>query len=170
MSDTASSGVVVWLTGLPSSGKSTLARRAAERLRSTNVATLVLDGDDVREALRPRPGYDDDARDAFYETLARLAALAASQGLVVLVPATAHRRAFRDRARALAPRFVEVHVDVPLATAEARDDKGFYARAHAAQSSTMPGVGVAYEAPSAPELVVHASDDVGALLAAITRL
>ncbi|UJR82602.1 adenylyl-sulfate kinase [Sandaracinus amylolyticus] len=170
MSGTASSGVVLWLTGLPSSGKSTLARRAADALRARGIPTLVLDGDDVRETLRPRLGYDDDARDAFYETLARLAALAASQGLVVLVPATAHRRAFRDRARALAPRFVEVHVDVPPEIAEARDDKGFYARARASRSSTMPGVGVSYEPPLAPELVVHGSDEVDALLAAIDRL
>ena len=68
------SGVVVWLTGLPSSGKSTLARAIAA---ASEEPALVLDGDEVREALVPRHGYDPDARAAFYETLGRLAALAA---------------------------------------------------------------------------------------------
>src|SRR5262249_2375634 len=96
-------GVVVWLTGLPRSGTPTLAEAVRAALAARGRATLVLDGDAVRAALVPSPGYDAAARDAFYATLARLAALAARQGLVVLVPATAHRRAYRDEARAVAP-------------------------------------------------------------------
>lgn len=165
------SGVVVWLTGLPSSGKSTLARAVASRLREESRAVLVLDGDAVRAVLRPRRGYDDEARAAFYETLAGLAALAASQGLVVLVPATAHRRAFREQARALAPRFLEVHVDTPLEECERRDDKGFYAKARAAGGGTMPGLGVPFEAPLAPDVLARPDDTgaVDAVLAAIER-
>ena len=88
-------GVVVWLTGLPSSGKSTLARRVAATLRAAGRAVALLDGDEVRACLVPSPGYDDAGRGAFYATLARLAALLAHQGLVVLVPATAHRAEYR---------------------------------------------------------------------------
>jgi adenylylsulfate kinase len=144
--------VVVWLTGLPSSGKTTLARAAAERLRTAGQPTLVLDGDEVRAALRPTPGYDDAARDAFYETLARLAALAAEQGLVVLVPATATRASYRARARALAPRFVEVFVDTPPAVCAARDAKGLYARARAGEVPHLPGLGVTFDIPLTPEI------------------
>lgn len=172
MSARAARGVVVWLTGLPSSGKSTLARGVAERERARDEPVLLLDGDEVRDAIVPGHGYDDASREAFYETLARLASLGASQGLVVIVAATAHRRAHRARARALAPAFVEVFVDVPLVECERRDAKGLYAAARAAGGGTMPGLGAAYEIPERPEVRVAAGDPdpvpaiVGALRAA----
>jgi adenylylsulfate kinase len=161
----AMGGVVVWLTGLPSSGKTTLAESAAAALRARGQATLVLDGDAVRAALVPAPGYDEAGREAFYATLARLAALAARQGLTVLVPATAHRRCFRDVARALAPaRFVEVFVDTDLATCRARDSKGLYAAP--GPRGALPGAGVRYEPPEHPDVRVRPSDDGVALLRA----
>ncbi len=148
-------GLVAWLTGLPSSGKSTLAWAAAEQLRVVGTAVAVLDGDDVRASLVPTPGYDEPARAAFYATLARLAALLSRQGLVVLVPATANRAAFRAEARALAPRYLEVFVDVPPEVCAARDAKGLYAAAARGEASAMPGRGAAYERPTAPDLVVR---------------
>jgi adenylylsulfate kinase len=162
-----SAGPIVWFTGLPSSGKSTLAVAVADAARARGQACVVLDGDAVRDALRPTPGYDDAARDAFYETLSRLAALIAGQGTTVLVPATANRRAFRERARGLAPgAFVEVYVDTDLALCRQRDAKGLYAKAahakttdaQAGSAGTLPGVGASYEAPLSPELVVKPGD------------
>jgi adenylylsulfate kinase len=166
------SGVVAWLTGLPSSGKSTLAGRALARLRADGVPAVLLDGDAVRRALVPAPGYRPEERDAFYETLARLAALLAAQGLTVLVAATAHRRAHRQRARELAPRFVEVHVATPPAECERRDDKGLWAAARAGTAPQLPGAGLAYEPPQAPEVIAMGGlDDAGleALLEAVWR-
>ena len=152
-------GAVVWLTGLPRAGKSTLARAVRARLRGRGVAPVLLDGDEVRAALSPRPGYDRQSRDDFYATLGRLAALIARQGFVVLVPATANRRAYRDAARALAPGFVEVHVATPLDECTHRDPAGLYASsAHAA----LPGVGVEYEEPRAPEVIATGGDDAAA--------
>ncbi len=151
------SGLVAWFTGLPSSGKTTVAERVAERLRPTT-PVAVLDGDLVRSALVPKPGYDPEGRDAFYETLARLAALLAAQGLVVLVPATAHRRAFRSRARELAPRFLEVFVDTPLEECRRRDTKGLFAR-HDGTAAALPGAGLGYEAPEHPDVVVRPEDE-----------
>ncbi len=151
-------GLVVWLTGLPSSGKSTLAARVGEKLHAAGLQTLILDGDEVRAALRPEPGYDEAGRDAFYETLARLAALAAEQGLIVIVPATAHRSAFRARARALARSFVEVFVDTPLDECRRRDGKGLYKRADSAAAGTLPGAQLPYEPPERPELVCRYDD------------
>jgi adenylylsulfate kinase len=148
-------GAVVWLTGPPSSGKSTLARRIAIALGEAGRARCVLDGDELRAAMVPPPGYDEAARAAFYATLARLAALLAVQGLVVVVPATAYRRAFRDEARALAPRFVEVFVSTPLETCKERDAKGLYA----AGTADLPGAGLSYEAPLAPEVVASSGED-----------
>jgi adenylylsulfate kinase len=149
-------GAVVWLTGLPASGKSTLAARLATRLRESRRAVLVLDGDDVRAAMVPSPGYDEAARDGFYGTLANLAALAARQGLIALVPATAHRRRWRALARAAAPRFVEVHVATSLDECRRRDPRGVYARA---DLTAVPGVGVPYEAPDAADVVAPTGDD-----------
>lgn len=145
--------VVVWLTGLPSSGKTTLARVLARALAGHGRASVVLDGDEVRDALVPHPGYTHEARDAFYDTLGRLAALVARQGVVALVPATAPRREHRAWARERAPHWVEVYVSTPLGTCEARDDKGHYARARAAATNTMPGLGSPYEVPDDPDVV-----------------
>lgn len=162
-------GGIAWFTGLPSSGKSTLARAVQSALVARGQANVVvLDGDAVRDALRPRPGYDDAGRDAFYETLARLAAELARQGTTVLVPATANRRAFRERARSLAPgRFVEVFVDTALELCRSRDAKGLYAEA--SSGGTLPGVGASYEAPEHPELTV-APDDLDAVDRVIVAL
>lgn len=148
------SGVVVWFTGPPSSGKSTLAGRVAAALRRAEHLACVLDGDELRAAIVPSPGYDPEARANLYETLARLAAMLAGQGLIVLVAATAHRRAFRDRAREIAPRFVEVFVDTPIAICAARDAKGLYAAARAGEVVGVPGAGVDYEPPESPEIQV----------------
>ena len=152
------SGVVVWITGLPSSGKSTLAQLLQRRLREAGHPSLVLDGDEVRGALVPAPGYAPEARDAFYATLARLAALAAAQGLVVVVPATAHRAAYREEAKRLTPAFIEVHVAVDAEECRRRDAKGLYA----GHTTGLPGADLAYEPPAAPDIVASGGADEGA--------
>lgn len=164
-------GTVVWITGLPSSGKSTLAARVVERLRADGMAAALLDGDQVRGALDPRPGYDPESRSRYYGTLARLAALLARQGLVAVVAATAHRRAFRARARAVAPRFIEVFVDVPLEVCAARDTKGLFAAARRGTVTELPGVGSGFEPPLAPDVVADGGEDATApaVVAALVR-
>lgn len=152
-------GAVAWVTGLPGSGKSTLARTVVDRLAARGRPAVLLDGDAVRAALSPRPGYDAAGRAAFYETLGDLALLLAGQGLVVVVAATAHRRAFRDRVRAAAARFVEVFVDAPPEVCAARDPKGLWARARAGEAPELPGAGPAYEPPRAPEVVASGGQD-----------
>lgn len=166
----AATGAVVWLTGLPASGKSTLAARLRERLEALGRASVVLDGDQVRQTLWPRPGYSTEERDAFYRTLAGLAALLARQGLLVLVAATAPQRAHRDAARALAPRFVEVFVDVPAEECARRDPKGLWAKARAGEAPTLPGAGARYEAPQAPEVRAAGGEDPAAVEAVLRRL
>ncbi|MGB8930339.1 MAG: adenylyl-sulfate kinase [Anaeromyxobacteraceae bacterium] len=156
------SGAVVWITGLPSSGKSTLARRIQTRLRGAGVAAALLDGDELRAALAPPPGYDPESRARLYATLAALAAILARQGLVAIVAATAHRREFRERARALAPRFVEVFVDVPLDVCAGRDTKGLYAAARRGAITGLPGVGADFERPVAPDIVADGGEDAAA--------
>jgi adenylylsulfate kinase len=164
------SGVVMWFTGLPSSGKSTLAREVAKALKKKGTPHLLLDGDAVRAALVPKPGYDEASRDDFYATLANLAALCARSGLVVLVPATAHLASYRRHAREVAPAFIEVFVDVPREVAVGRDAKGLYRAVEAGELGNVPGADVAYERPLAPEAVVGEAmddDDVDSLVGMI---
>ena len=160
------SGAVVWVTGLPASGKSTFARLLRDRLRARGVQAALLDGDAVRAALVPSPGYDAAGRAAFYETLGNLAVALCEDGTVAIVAATAHRRAFRDRVRERAPRFVEVLIDVPADVCAARDPKGLWATARAGGAPELPGGGVAYEPPLAPEVVARGGEDEPALEAA----
>jgi adenylylsulfate kinase len=162
-------GKVVWLTGLPSAGKSRLAQGALAALQQRGVAACVLDGDAVRASLVPAHGYSERERADFYETLARLAALLAAQGLIVLVPATAHRRAFRERARQLAPAFLEVWLDTPAAECAARDDKGLYAASGSEHVQTLPGANLGYEPPEHPDIVAHGGADGVALEELIAR-
>jgi adenylylsulfate kinase len=158
------------MTGLPASGKSTLARDLADRLEAEGRPAAMLDGDEVRRALVPAPGYDPESRAAFYATLGNLAALLARQGLVVVVAATANRRAFRDGARAAAPRFVEVYLDVPAETCAARDPRGLWRKARAGQAPELPGPGATYEPPERPEVVARGGHDSEAIEAVLRLL
>jgi adenylylsulfate kinase len=149
----------VWLTGLPASGKSTIARALRAMLRSRDVRTVVLESDDVRRLFTPRPRYDLPERDRFYRALAELARMLSEYGVPVLVAATANLRAYRDRARAGIPRFLEVFVTCPLPVCRARDPKGIYRRAVTGSAPNMPGVSAVYEPPLRPEVVVDGAGD-----------
>lgn len=167
-------GAIVWFTGLPSSGKTTLARRAQARLAAAGRPAVVLDSDELRDVLDAH-SYAPGDRDRFYRALAALAALLARQGVVAMVAATAPRREDRDRARSAlgrgpAGRFVEVWVTTPLAECEARDPKGLYAQARRGVVDQLPGVGAAYEPPLAPEVTANGGFDDAALTAIARRL
>jgi adenylylsulfate kinase len=166
------SGAIVWFTGLPASGKTTLARRVQAQLVRAARPAVLLDSDELREVLGAR-SYAPDERGRFYQALAALAVLLARQGTVVLVAATAPRRADRDRARtalAEAAPFVEVWVKTPLAVCEARDPKGLYAKARRDEASELPGVGVAYEEPQEPAVIAEGEADETTVAAIVRRL
>jgi adenylylsulfate kinase len=153
------SGVVIWITGLPASGKTALAERARAALARAGRTAVVLDSDAMREVIAPELGYHAADRDEFYRRLAALAALLAGQGAAVLVAATSPDRAHRERARSAAGRFVEVLVDTPRAECERRDPKGLYRRAAAGSAPHLPGAGVDYQAPEQPDLIAHGGHD-----------
>ena len=155
-------GVVVWLTGLPSAGKTKLADAIRIPLLKEKAAHCVLDGDVLRAIIAPTLGYSEDDRAQFYATLARLAAELAQQGLIVLVPATAHLREHRRYARQVSPRFLEVWVTTPLAECRQRDSKGLYAAA-ANTRGYLPGVDVRYEEPEHAEVLATGGDDLDAV-------
>jgi adenylylsulfate kinase len=154
---------IVWFTGLPSSGKSRLARRVQTALAERGVPCCLLDGDRVRALLHPSPGYSENERDDFYLTLGELALELAEQGLIVLVPATANRQRYRDRIRARAPRFIEVWMSASLEECRARDGKGLYAQASGGQVRGLPGTDSTYEPPKSAEVSATGADDHDAL-------
>jgi adenylylsulfate kinase len=163
------SGVIVWFTGLPASGKTTLAMHVRDRLGQLSRPAIVLDSDELRSVL-DLGDYDVAGRDAFYKRLGRLALLLARQDQVVLVAATAPERRYRDDIRAHAPRFVEVWVSTPLVECAARDPKGLYARAAAGQAPRLPGLGTPYDPPLTPEVIARGGHDERAVQAIVERI
>ena len=155
----------VWLTGLPASGKSTVARALAAELAGKGIRAAVLESDAVRREITPNAIYGEAERDAFYATLAYLARMLVLHGVPVIVDATANRRTYRDRARAAIPRFLEAHVRCPLAVCQARDPKGIYRRGADGTAQNVPGVSAPYEPPLLPEVVVDGEKDDPAVAA-----
>lgn len=146
------SAFAVWLTGLPASGKSAIARALAAQLHARGVDCAVLESDVMRTQLTPFARYDEAERDFFYATLAGLGVSLVRQGRPVIFDATANRRRYRDAARESIGRFLEAHVDTPPEVCAARDPKGLY---HDRKISSLPGVYAPYEPPLAPEIVLH---------------
>lgn len=169
-------GGIVWFTGLSGAGKTTLARHVQARLRGARQAAVVVDGDALRAGLSSDLGFSMQDRLANVTRAAHVARLLADDGVVALValisPLEQHRQAAREICHGQP--FVMVHVDVPLAVAEARDVKGLYRRAREGHLADLTGVQSAYEVPAAPDLRV--SGDVQPLeragdqvLAALSR-
>lgn len=149
----------VWITGLPASGKSTLAARLSEQLGARGARPAVLESDALRTVLTPEATYSEREREVFYGALVHIGRLLADHGVPVIFDATANRRAYRERARQAIRRFLEVYVECPLAVCMARDRKGTYRKARQGESSTVPGLQSAYEPPVRPDLVVRGDRD-----------
>ena len=141
----------IWLTGLPASGKSTIAAALRPQLEQLKLSVEVLESDAVRRILTPTATYSLAERDLFYRALAFMGARLVAHGVTVIFDATASKRAYRDFARSLIPRFIEVAVECPLGLAMQRDYKGTYQRGQRGESSTVPGLQDPYEAPLHPE-------------------
>lgn len=151
----AKQGCILWFTGLSGAGKSTLSERVGRVLREKGVAVEILDGDEVREHLGKGLSFSKEDRDTNVRRIAFVANLLAKHGVVAITAAISPYRAIRDEARAKAQApFVEVFVDAPLATVEARDVKGLYKKARAGEIPAFTGVSDPYEPPLAPEVVV----------------
>ncbi len=170
-------GATVWMTGLPASGKSTVAAAVEARLVGEGRPAYVLDGDNLRHGLNGDLGFSADDRAENVRRTAEVAALLADAGVVVLVALVSPYRADRAAARAVHERlelpFLEVHVATSLEECERRDPKGLYARARAGELKHLTGVDDPYEPPEAPEVVVTGDEPLEAaaerLLAALPR-
>ncbi|MBE2223106.1 MAG: adenylyl-sulfate kinase [Anaerolineae bacterium] len=148
-------GFVLWLTGLPASGKSSLALAIKEELENEHIHTIILDANDLRQLLTPDPQYTDYERQWLYRAITGLATMLACNGDNVIIAATANRRIYRETARRQIQRFAEVYVHCPLGICQERDEKGQFLRNEENGADSVPGIGVAYERPFAPEVTVE---------------
>ena len=144
----------IWITGLPASGKSTIVRALKPQLEAEGLTVEVLESDEARRVLTREATYPQAERDLFYRALALMGAKLVAQGVTVIFDATATRRDYRDFARSLIPRFIEVVVECPLEICMQRDYKGTYQRGQRGEFSTVPGLQSPYEPPVSPDLTI----------------
>jgi bifunctional enzyme CysN/CysC len=149
-------GAVVWMTGLPSSGKSTIAHALEERLIASGQPAYVLDGDNLRHGLNGDLGFSDEDRTENVRRTAHVARLLADAGVVAVVSLVSPFAADRANARELVESedlpFHEVWVSTSLEECEQRDPKGLYKKARAGELPGFTGVDAPYEAPARPDL------------------
>jgi len=169
---TTASGLTIWLTGLPGSGKTTTALALTEQLSAIGERSIILDGDILRSGLNRDLGFADADRNESVRRACEVALLLASVDCVVLVslvsPLRVARDAVRARHREAGVSFIEVHIAAPLDVCEERDPKGLYARARRGEVTSMTGIDSPYEAPLHPEVTL--ATDVDPIEVSVQRL
>ncbi|AUG76538.1 adenylylsulfate kinase [Kitasatospora sp. MMS16-BH015] len=152
-------GATVWLTGLPSAGKTTLAFALAERLRAEGHQVEVLDGDEIREFLSKGLGFTEEDRHTNVTRIGFVAQKLASHGVKVLAPViapyAASRAAVREQHDKAGTDFLEIHVATPVEVCSERDVKGLYAKQAAGEIAHLTGVDDPYQAPEHPDLRIE---------------
>jgi adenylylsulfate kinase len=149
-------GVVLWFTGLPSSGKSTVANEVAHALHKLGKFSYVLDGDNIRHGLNKDLGFSPEDREENIRRISEVANLFADSGAIAITAFVSPYRKDRDFCRQLAGdgRFVEVLVKASLESCEERDPKGLYKKAKAGEIPEFTGISAPYEEPLKPEIVL----------------
>jgi len=153
------SAFAVWITGLPASGKSTVAAALAKQLQESGIKVTVLESDVLRKEFSSSAQYGDQDREYFYGSLAFIGRVLTEHGISVIFDATANRRSYRERARAQIPQFIEVFVDCPLEVCIERDPKGIYCKARQGEAEHVPGLQTRYEQPQNPSVVIRGDRD-----------
>jgi adenylylsulfate kinase len=154
----AERGITVWLTGLPSSGKSTIALGVADRLRAAGRRVQVLDGDEIRRDLTRDLGFSRADREENVRRIGFVAKMLSANGVVTIVPVIAPYASSRDQVRSRHKEdsvdYVEVYVATPVDVCSERDVKGLYAKRRAGELHGLTGVDDPYEPPLASEVLV----------------
>jgi len=153
------SGMVLWITGLPGSGKSTV----ADAVKQKHSDFIILRMDDLRKIVTPQPTYSETEREMAYRSLIYTAKILSQLGHDVLIDATGNLRQWRDLARETIPLFAEVYLECSLETCSQREEqrtethgapRGIYRKGLAGWP--VPGVNAPYEEPLHPEVVIDA--------------
>jgi adenylylsulfate kinase len=160
-------GWCVWITGLPGSGKSTVANLLLSELESLSIHTQIVSIDMIRQYATPQPTYSEEERATVYGALVFAAKTLTENGINVIIDATGNRRHFRERARKAIPRFIEAYLECPLGICMDREAKrenthlaptNIYKKSEEDKATTVPGIGAPYEEPLGPEVKVDSSD------------
>lgn len=152
-------GFVLWLTGLPGSGKTTLAKFLEERFRAHGARVEVLDGDVVRTHLSKGLGFSKTDRDENIRRIAFVCELLSRNGVVAIAAVVSPYREVREQVRSRIPNFVEVYLECPIEVLIRRDIKGHYQKALAGEIRNFTGITDPYEPPEAAEIVVHSAQE-----------
>jgi bifunctional enzyme CysN/CysC len=174
-SATGQRGATVWFTGLPASGKSTIAVAVERALVESGRVAYLLDGDNIRHGLSDDLGFSAGDRAENIRRVGHLTRLFADAGVIALASLVSPLKSDRETARALSEAanlpFIEVFVATPRQECERRDPKGLYARARAGELKGLTGVDAPYEAPQNPDLTLDTTDaDIDALVGQVIDL
>jgi adenylylsulfate kinase len=156
-------GWCVWITGLPGSGKSTIANMLQKKLKIKKIHAQLISIDMLRHAVTLKPTYSEKERDIVYAALVFTAKLLTENGINIIIDATGNRRRYRQQAREQIKKYIEVYLRCPLNLCIQRESqrtnthhapRQIYQRALAGRSRTVPGVNVPYEEPTEPEVII----------------
>ena len=146
---------VIWITGLSGAGKSTIARATVKQLHTQGEQPVLIDGDEVRNAIRdPHTGHDSASRLVNAYRICRLAKLLADQGHIVIVATMSIYHEIHSWNRRNCPNYFEVRVEVDLDALQSRDARGLYSRTNNGETSNVPGLDLDYERPLHPDLIL----------------
>ena len=151
-------GCVIWLTGLPCSGKSVIASHVKSVLDDLDLETEWLDGDIIREYVKNQD-FSTQGRSRHLHYVAMMSKLLADHGTIVICSFVSPYSALRKKFKSMIPEFYEVYVKCPLYECMNRDNKGMYADAKAGKIANFTGVNDTYEEPTNPDLVVETDKD-----------
>ena len=151
---TKDKGLVIWFTGLPASGKSTISLALEQELNKRGLRTFILDGDKIRRGLCADLGFSAEDRKENIRRISEVAKLFCQAGVIAVVAFISPYREDRDRVRSILPaeKFIEVFIDCPLSECEKRDPKGMYKKARTGEIQHFTGISDPYEAPINPEI------------------
>jgi adenylylsulfate kinase len=157
-------GWCIWITGLPGSGKSTIANLLLDKLKKKNIHAQLISIDMLRHAVTPKPTYSEEERDTVYAALVFTAKLLTQNGTNVIIDATGNRRRYRDQARKQIKKYIEAYLHCPLNLCIQRETqrknthqapKQVYKKGLTGKSQTVPGINVPYEPPVHPEITIN---------------